>query len=76
VSRGTPTTTGETTGKNPWFMGYSVRTDRYRYTEWDGGQKGAQLYDYAADPKELTNLAADPKHAETVAAMKKLLPKK
>ncbi len=76
VSRGTPTTTGETVGKNPWFMGYSVRTERYRYTEWDGGQKGAQLYDYTTDPNELTNLASDPKHAETVAMMKKLLPKK
>jgi len=76
VSRGTPTTTGEKAGKTPWFMGYSVRTDRYRYTEWDGGQKGTQLYDYRTDPTELTNLAADPKHADTVAMMKKLLPKK
>lgn len=76
VSRGTPTATGETTGKNPWFMGYSVRTERYRYTEWDGGKKGAQLYDYETDPGELTNLAEDPKHAETVKKLKALLPKK
>lgn len=76
VSRGTPTATGETTGKNPWFMGYSVRTERYRYTEWDGGKKGAQLYDYDTDPGELTNLAADPKHADTVKHLKALLPKK
>jgi iduronate 2-sulfatase len=76
VSRGTPTATGETTGKNPWFMGYSVRTERYRYTEWDGGKKGAQLYDYETDPGELTNLAEDAKHAETVKQLKALLPKK
>jgi iduronate 2-sulfatase len=76
VSRGTPTATGETTGKNPWFMGYSVRTERYRYTEWDGGKKGAQLYDYETDPGELTNLAEDAKHAETVKTLKALLPKK
>ena len=76
VSRGTPTATGETTGKNPWFMGYSVRTERYRYTEWDGGKKGVQLYDYETDPGELTNLAEDAKHAETVKKLKALLPKK
>ena len=60
VSRGTPTATGEPTGKNPWFMGYSVRDERYRYTEWDGGKKGTQLYDYETDPGELKNLADDP----------------
>ena len=76
VSRGTPTLTGEVAGKNPWFMGYSVRTDRYRYTEWDGGKKGVQLFDYEKDPGELKNLAEDPAHADTVKQMKALLPKK
>lgn len=76
VSRGTPTTTGEQRPKaQPWFMGYSVRTERYRYTEWDGGKKGAQLYDYETDPKELKNLAEDPAHAATVAAMKQHITK-
>jgi uncharacterized sulfatase len=61
VSRGTPTTTGEATRQGaPWFMGRSVRTERYRYTEWDGGQKGAQLYDHDADQGEQKNLADDP----------------
>lgn len=73
VSRGTPTATGETTGKKPWFRGRSVRTERYRYTEWDGGKKGVQLYDYQTDPGELKNLADDPAHAEVVAKMKALL---
>jgi uncharacterized sulfatase len=60
VSRGTSTTTGErTANRAPWFMGRSVRTERYRYTEWDDGKKGAQLYDYEADPGELTNLVDD-----------------
>jgi uncharacterized sulfatase len=45
-------------------MGRSVRTERYRYTEWDGGKKGAQLYDYQTDPGELKNLAEDAKYAD------------
>jgi uncharacterized sulfatase len=75
VSRGTPTATGEPVGKNPWFMGRSVRTERYRYTEWDGGKKGVQLFDYEKDPGELTNLATDPAHADVVKTLKAFLAK-
>ena len=55
------------------FMGYSVRTERYRYTEWDEGRKGEELYDYERDPHELHNLAVDPKYAERLGKMKWLL---
>lgn len=40
-------------------MGYSVRTERYRYTMWSGGADGEELYDYQEDPRELRNLAND-----------------
>lgn len=46
------------------FDGYSLRTDRYRYTEWDEGREGTQLYDLQNDPNEWQNLAEDPKFRE------------
>ena len=42
-------------------MGRSVRTERYRYTEWNDGKEGEELYDYQSDPKELKNLANNAK---------------
>ena len=55
------------------FMGRSVRTERWRYTEWDGGKKGVELYDHKKDPREFANLASDPRHVGTVEEMKRLL---
>jgi arylsulfatase A-like enzyme len=51
------------------FFGYSLRTERYRYTEWDEGKQGAELYDHQTDRSELTNLAKDAAHAATVAEL-------
>jgi iduronate 2-sulfatase len=74
VTRGTPTATGEKAkAKQPVVAGRSVRTERWRYTEWDGGAKGAELYDHDADPHEWKNLAHDPRHADTVQELKALL---
>lgn len=52
------------------FDGYTVRTDRFRYTLWDAGRKGAQLYDLVADPQETRNVVEQPEHAATVAELK------
>jgi hypothetical protein len=51
-------------------MGYSIRDERYRYTEWDEGQQGTELYDYQVDPREERNFAADPAYARVVTQMK------
>jgi len=53
--------------------GYSLRTERWRYTEWDGGKQGAELYDHHADPHEWRNLAGQGKYARFVADLKTLL---
>ncbi|WP_218280773.1 sulfatase/phosphatase domain-containing protein [Verrucomicrobium spinosum] len=64
-------------GKSPQhsFVGYSLRTTRWRYTEWDEGRAGAELYDHEADPQELANLASRPELAQTVATLKNQLHK-
>ncbi|MBL8186861.1 MAG: sulfatase [Acidobacteria bacterium] len=58
------------------FAGYSVRTERWRYTEWDEGRQGAELYDHQTDPHEYRNLINEPKHKATVEQLKALLKKK
>ena len=55
--------------------GYSLRTARFRYTEWDDGQRGVELYDHDADPHEWKNLASDQAHLATVAQLKATLGK-
>ena len=41
-----------------YAAGYSLRTSRFRYTEWgEGGAGGAELYDRDVDPDEMKNLA-------------------
>ena len=44
-------------------MGASIRTPRFRYTEWAEGKLGTELYDYHSDPEEFRNLATDPDEA-------------
>ncbi len=60
-------------GAKDAFMGYTVRTEQWRYTEWDDGKRGVQLYDELKDPDELRNLASDPDHKKIVAEMQQLL---
>jgi arylsulfatase A-like enzyme len=52
------------------YMGYSIRSERYRYVEWHcwPTQKLAavELYDHQNDPSEDVNIAGDVQHAETL----------
>ncbi len=66
---GRATTTPDVGSNSKKFFGYSLRTPRYRYTEWDEGRRGRELYDHDKDPKELTNLADKSDLAETVAQL-------
>lgn len=60
-------------GPNAANWGRSVRTARWRCTEWDEGRNGIELYDHDADPREYTNLANDPRHATVLRELRTLL---
>jgi len=51
---------------NAKAWGYSIRTPRWRYTEWLGGRAGRELYDHQTDGDEVHNLADSVEHADTV----------
>lgn len=59
-----------TVGKQK-LMGYSMRTERYRFTRWVNEANPAkvtalELYDHQTDPLENTNIAADPANKQLV----------
>jgi iduronate 2-sulfatase len=62
------------TSGNGSLMGYTMRTDRYRFTVWvdrnDHTKVDAtELYDHQTDPQENYNLAKKPENAELVAQL-------
>jgi arylsulfatase A-like enzyme len=53
------------------LMGYSMRTDRYRFTVWVGKKDHSkvdaiELYDHQTDPQENQNIAQRPENATLV----------
>lgn len=69
------------------IMGYSIRTERYRYTEWheknyrsfkpyrEENIMAVELYDYQSDPLETKNWAKEKSYSETVSLLKGKLKK-
>jgi arylsulfatase A-like enzyme len=57
--------------------GYSVRNERYRYTEWHDHEADVimarELYDLISDPMEMNNLAIDPEYDGLVQEMAAIL---
>ena len=68
-------------------MGYSVRTDRYRYNEWPAFEQepkykpnwdklfGIELYDHKTDPEENVNRANDHEYKDIAKELRTLLRK-
>ena len=57
-------------------VGRSVRTARWRYTQWGpDGKDGIELYDHSNDSGEYHNLCGNPEHANTLNDLTKLLEK-
>ena len=55
------------------FFGRSIRTERWRFTEWDDGKQGTELYDHLMDPGELDNLAGRPEQTKNVIGFRSML---
>ncbi|MCP4787684.1 MAG: sulfatase-like hydrolase/transferase [Fuerstiella sp.] len=64
-------------GKQPKIMGYSIRTRRFRYTEWrdfkTAKAQATELYDHENDPLETVNVAGRPDHSKTIVELAKRL---
>ena len=59
-----------------YYNGDSVKTDRYRYTEWrarDGKVYARMLYDHHLDPFENVNISEEPENKELVQNLSKML---
>jgi uncharacterized sulfatase len=50
--------------------GYSIRTERYRYSMWKNGEEGEELYDYQTDPREMKNLARETAQSRLKASLR------
>lgn len=65
--------------KQPSHMGYSIRTEKFRYTEWrnwtTGKVEASEFYNHDSDPNELTNSISDSKFEKQLNHSRDLLQK-
>ncbi|MCA9434497.1 MAG: sulfatase [Candidatus Omnitrophica bacterium] len=64
-------------GNDPEVLGYSIRTDRFRYNEWrdfkTGEIRARELYDHSKDPGETVNVVGDPQFATELDRLSKVM---
>ena len=66
--------TPRTSAFSQYASGYTLRTDRFRFTQWGKeGSDGMELYDHRTDPGEMHNLAGDSERSAEVERLKSLL---
>lgn len=54
--------------------GYSIKTDRYRFTSWgEHGMSGEEFYDHETDPEEMVNRIDDPDVQEVIGDLREQL---
>lgn len=58
------------------MLGRMVKTEKWRYIEWDDAKMGVELYDQQNDPIEYNNLANNPAYNEVLNKMKKIMHKR
>ncbi len=59
-----------------WFDGASIRTNRFRYTDWRdeaGSEVARMLFDLSVDPDETRNVAEDARYNDIVAELSSLI---
>ncbi len=63
--------------RNKMVMGYSMRTDRFRYTEWKHLKSGKilarELYDHSTDPQENVNIVDEPRCRAVLKDLEKMM---
>jgi len=61
------------------IIGYTMKTDRYRYTEWKHTQSGVvktvELYDHRLDQQENSNVVDNPEYATDLVELKEMMKK-
>ena len=59
------------------IMGYAVRTDRFRYVQWQNWKTKAivarELYDHQLDPNEMRNIAGQDEQVSKVKQLESIL---